>query len=85
MTHIIFALFTICTESTNTGININTKIQGANATILSALHDGTSLYLVNSVASGPWYIQNTHSVLSLTHGKRHLLAMNVFASDECIC
>ena len=69
----MFALYIICTESTNKGIIIDTEVQGANAIILIALH-GTSLYLVN-VVSGPWYIQHTHSVLSLTHGIYNILTL----------
>ena len=64
----------------NRGIIINTQSQGANVTIISALH-GASLCLV-TVVTGPWYIQNTHSVLSLNNGKRYLLAMNVVYYDK---
>ena len=73
---ILFLHCILGTENTNKGIIIDAQSQGANATILSA-----SLCLVN-VVSGPWYIQNTHSVLSLTNGKKHFLAMNVVYYDK---
>ena len=76
---IIFALYIICTASTNihVGIIINVmcsaQSHGANATISRGLH-GTSLCLV-TVVNEPWNIQNTPSVLSLAGAKRYLQAM----------